>query len=73
MAFFEIKNSELSITKENRYISNSWVSISEMMFDFMSGKKPDRISISFAGPVKAGKAAGTNLNWGIDIEEIKQK
>lgn len=67
MALFAIENGAPAIKEEHRYASSRWDSLVDMARDFC-GKTgmPKRMSISFAGPVKQGKAEGTNLPWDID-------
>ncbi|TAK32562.1 MAG: glucokinase [Saprospiraceae bacterium] len=74
LAFFEIKNSEPVLVKEQRYPSKEWNSFVEMAQDFNKNTtRPQRICVSFAGPVRDGKAHGTNLHWEIDSREISEK
>jgi glucokinase len=74
MAFFKIINGEPKLFKEHRYICREWPSLLEIVLDFEKGApKPERMCISFAGPVRNGKVHGTNLLWNIDSHEIHEK
>ncbi len=73
MALFEITNEQFSILKEKKYASKDWQSIADIIQDFGMSPKPDRLSISVAGPVTDGKAKMTNLDWEIDCYELFEK
>ncbi|MBI1223674.1 MAG: glucokinase [Bacteroidetes bacterium] len=71
MAFFRVNNGEPHLVKEFRYPSKSWNSLVDIARDFNPDKAvPDRFCISFAGPVRNGKALGTNLHWNVDSKAI---
>lgn len=74
MALFVMENGRPALKEEHRYASTQWDSLVGMARDFC-GKTalPRRMSISFAGPVKQGKAQGTNLPWDIDSQAIRQQ
>ena len=71
MAFFAMESGIPVLKKQHRFVSADWSSFADMVVHFYGGhSKPDRLSISFAGPIKDGKAAGTNLHFGIDAKAI---
>ena len=73
MALFVMENGQPVLKEEHRYASSRWDSLIDMALDFCEQKKiPKRMSISFAGPVKQGRAEGTNLPWDIDSEGLRQ-
>ena len=74
MKLFTMKDGRPEVVEEHRYASNDWKSLSIMVNDFCArGYKPERLSISFAGPIRDGKAFGTNLNWGIDSQVLSEE
>jgi glucokinase len=74
LAFFSIKNGEPALLREQRYPSKDWGSLVRMAQDFIKNEnRPERFCISFAGPVRDGKAHGTNLHWDIDSEAISRE
>ncbi len=73
MALFAMEDGRPVLKDEHRYASSKWDSLIDMARDFCpAGKLPKRMSISFAGPVKQGKAEGTNLPWDIDSHALRQ-
>lgn len=73
MALFVLENGYPALKEEHRYASANWDSLVDMARDFCrSARLPQRMSISFAGPVKQGKAQGTNLPWDIDSHALCQ-
>ncbi|MEO1261623.1 MAG: glucokinase [Bacteroidota bacterium] len=73
LAFFCLENGVPVLKKQHRYASANWTSFADMVVHFYgSYSKPDRLAISFAGPIKDGKATGTNLHFGIDAEAISK-
>lgn len=74
LALFELRDGELSILKETVYSSKQFDSLSEIVQQFMDETThPQRFCIAFAGPVNAGKAKATNLNWGIDADALSRE
>ncbi len=74
MAFFQVKNGEPVLVKEHRYLCKEWGSFVEIAKDFSQNEpNPARLCISFAGPIRDGKAHGTNLHWDIDSRAIGEK
>jgi glucokinase len=74
MAFFQVKNGIPHLVEEKRYPSKEWASLEDIAKDFSHGTPmPQRMCISFAGPIQNGKAQGTNLHWNIDGHEIGKK
>lgn len=74
MAFFEIKNGVPVLVREQRYPSKEWDSLVAIVQDFnKNDAPPQRMCISFAGPIREGKAHGTNLHWNIDSRETAEK
>ncbi|MCB0547111.1 MAG: glucokinase [Phaeodactylibacter sp.] len=72
MALFVMENGLPVLQEEHRYASSQWDSLIDMARDFCVGTPlPKRMSISFAGPVKQGKAQGTNLPWDIDSHALR--
>lgn len=73
MAIFAVENGRPALKEEHRYASAEWDSLVDMARDFCRATPlPQRVSISFAGPVKQGKAEGTNLPWDIDSQAIRK-
>ena len=71
MAIFEIKDGAPFLTREFRYASRDWPSLVDIVRDFTKSLSlPQRLCISFAGPIRSGKAHGTNLHWDIDAAAI---
>jgi len=74
LALFELRNSQLSILKEAVYPSREFNSLSEIVRQFrIETPRPERFCVAFAGPVQAGKAKATNLNWVIDADELSRE
>ncbi len=74
MAFFEVKNGDPVLVKAHRYLCREWASFVDIATDFCQGERsPDRLCISFAGPIRDGRAFGTNLHWNLDSREIAAK
>lgn len=72
MALFVMEGGRPVIKEEHRYSSANWDSLIGMAQDFCGeAGMPKRMSISFAGPVKQGKAEGTNLPWDIDSHALR--
>ncbi|MCB0569036.1 MAG: ROK family protein [Phaeodactylibacter sp.] len=73
MALFVLEDGLPVLKEEHRYASSQWDSLIDMARDFCKGSTlPKRMSISFAGPVKQGRAQGTNLPWDIDSHALRQ-
>lgn len=74
MALFVIKDALPSLLREHRFSSKQYTSLADIARDFMQGEPvPERFCASFAGPVQKGKATGTNLNWDIDSQKIREE
>ena len=75
LAFYQATDSGLTMLETGRYPSAEYASCVAIMQQFLSEKKcskPDRICLGVAGPVLNGKVNLTNLNWDIDIQEVKK-
>lgn len=73
LARFVVRSGELFLEKEAVFLSKNYGSLAEIVRDFSAGADlPERLSIAFAGPIFDGKAKATNLDWGIDAEELKR-
>ncbi|GJM32614.1 MAG: glucokinase [Saprospiraceae bacterium] len=74
IALFRTSGEEIEMINESTFPSQEYRSFIDIFHKFIEGKSlPDRLSIGVAGPVIRGKASATNLNWGIDRNELKQK
>ena len=74
LAYYEVSNNGLKLIAEATYHSADFHSCSELIKAFyvrFSGQKPNRICLGVAGPVLGGRVYLTNLNWSLDIDEIK--
>lgn len=55
-----------------RYWTAEWDSLVSVVRDFCKEfPMPKRMCISFAGPIKHGRAQGTNMRWDIDTQTIR--
>lgn len=74
LAVFEIRDGLPELLRSKRYPSAEWPSLVGIVRDFHREEDcPQRMCISFAGPIQGGKAHGTNLHWDIDRQEIAEK
>jgi glucokinase len=73
VALFKIEKNNFNIIKEKKYHSKDWTSIADIIQDFGVTPKPNRLSISVAGPVNDGESKLTNLNWVVNIDELAEK
>ncbi len=74
MAFFRVENGVPTLVKEQRYPSKKYDSLVDIANDFNQNEHhPNRLCISFAGPVRNGKSLGTNLQWDVDSKAISEE
>ena len=74
LAFYQATESGLKALQNGRYASAEYSSCTAILQQFLTDNnipKPDRICLGVAGPVLNGKVELTNLNWNIDIQEVK--
>lgn len=65
---------QLVLQKETEYISREWTNLTAMIWHFLDKSTlPTCMSIAIAGPVQNGKCKVTNLDWEVDIEDLKQE
>lgn len=74
LALFENKK-EIKICKENKFLSNNFSSLIDVIREFLRNEKVkiDAASFGVAGPVKKGVCQTTNIPWLIDIREIARE
>lgn len=71
LALFELHDGTPVLVSEAVYPSKQFGSLTEVIRQFSgSSPLPQRLSIAFAGPVQAGKAKATNLDWSVDIKQL---
>ena len=74
MALFTIQKGKPAIIFEQRFRTQEWTSLTEMIRFFCNGNSyPERMCISFAGPVKDGRAKGTNIEWTVDSHVLSME
>ncbi len=74
LALFELLDGAPVLVKETVYPSKQFGSLAEAIRHFTgTAPLPQRLSIAFAGPVQAGKAKATNLNWSIDAADLSRE
>ena len=75
LALVEIRRGDISIVKEQIYPSKQFGSLAEAIRTFMAdtARKPERVSIAFAGPVQDGKAYATNLGWHLNTKLLMEE
>lgn len=74
LAFYVATETGLKILHTGRYPSAEYTSCTAILQQFLADNNcpaPDRISLGVAGPVLNGKVNLTNLEWDIDIKEVK--
>lgn len=74
LALFAVADGRLKLLKEVVFPSKKFRSLAEMAARF-NGQfpRPQRLSIAFAGPVQDGKAKATNLDWSIDVDQLRRE
>lgn len=66
------KEPTLVVQKEAVYRSKEWTNLADMIWHFLDKLSvPDCISLAIAGPVENGKCKVTNLDWTVDIADLK--
>jgi len=74
LANFKSSGEDLSVVKENTYVTKNFPDIEKMIADFLSNQNiPDRIVLGVAGPVLNGKVKITNLSSEIDGANISAR
>jgi len=72
VARYEANANGLTITREQRYVSADYPSLTDIIHDFGGNDLPDRIAAAIAGPVIEGKSKLTNLPWILDSKAMSQ-
>ena len=70
VALYNADDKGLTITREKRYVSASYPSLTDIIHDFCGNSLPGRIAAAVAGPVIDGKSKLTNLPWMLDSAAI---
>ncbi len=71
LALFEVEPDALTLLHTQRYVSQDWPSLTDIVRDFgLEPPLPQRMAIAFAGPIIDGVAQATNLDWMIDVEQL---
>ncbi len=75
LALAEIRKGDIHFVKETIYPSKQFGSLAEVIRTFMAdvSRKPERVSIAFAGPVQDGKAYATNLSWHLNTRLLMEE
>ncbi|WP_205511411.1 glucokinase [Longitalea arenae] len=75
LAFYVATETGLKVLYTGRYPSAEYSSCTAILQQFLGDNncpEPDRICLGVAGPVLDGKVNLTNLDWNIDIKEVKR-
>jgi glucokinase len=70
VALYQSTDNGLTLTREQRYVSADYPSLTNIIHDFCGSKLPDRIAAAVAGPVIDGKSKLTNLPWILDSKAM---
>jgi glucokinase len=70
VALYQSGAAGLTIAREQRYVSASYPSLTDIVHDFCGDTLPDRIAAAVAGPVIDGKSKLTNLPWVLDSKAM---
>jgi glucokinase len=76
LALYRASDDNMEMTRSERYPSSEYKSCIDIIKKFIHDNKlaaPDRICLGVAGPVLNGKVDLTNLNWLLDIADIRQQ
>jgi glucokinase len=76
LAIIKATKSSLKIMEEKKYHSSKYPSCIDILELFIKEKKlslPNRICLGVAGPVVNGKVEITNLDWNLDIGDIRSR
>lgn len=76
LALFRATDDQLELQLNKRYPSGEYKSCIDIIKLFLQENKlsaPDRICLGVAGPVLNGKVDLTNLNWVLDIADIRRQ
>ncbi|HUB59386.1 MAG TPA: glucokinase [Puia sp.] len=72
VALYQSGSSGLTITRQQRYVSTGYLSLTDIIHDFCGTNLPDRIAAAVAGPVIDGKSKLTNLPWILDSKAMSR-
>jgi glucokinase len=75
VALYRATDTTMTLLQSGRYPSDEYASCIDILKKFLSENKlatPDKICLGVAGPVLNGKVDLTNLNWIIDIAEVRK-
>ena len=72
IALFQVVGGKLCLEHEKRFPSQDYPSLSAILREFLGSSHPPILSAGFGipGVVSNGRAIPTNLEWGIDADEI---
>jgi glucokinase len=79
LAIFKATRDHVEALVEKTFHSSSFPNCTDILVQFLQECRaegipnPDRISLGVAGPVVDGKVELTNLDWVLDVEDIKRK
>lgn len=75
LALYTIQNQAFKLLQEQVYESQHWQSFAAIAKDFFrqTAIVPHRVSIAAAGPVRNGKVKLTNLNWVLDVVQLRNE
>jgi glucokinase len=73
LAFFETDGPELRPAAEATYQSQAYPGLADIVRDFLNAhrRRPARISLGIAGPVRAGRVQTPNLPWIVDAGQLE--
>jgi glucokinase len=72
VALYQSGAAGLTITREQRYVSTNYPTLTDIIHDFCGKTLPDRIAAAVAGPVIDGKSKLTNLPWVLDSKAMSR-
>lgn len=73
LALYQLQaGGELELLRSERYLSANWDDLAPMLATFLGAGQPAPAAacLAVAGPVEAGKAQLTNLNWQLDGSQL---
>jgi glucokinase len=74
LAFFRFQKDQLTLLREAVFSSKTFDSFTDILDAFAwDNPKPEVMTIAFAGPIIGNSAQATNLDWHIDLDELKAK
>jgi glucokinase len=73
LALYKEQDSGLNCYKKQQYVSADFASFDEIVTDFVTGERVDKVCIGVAGPVIGGVCRTTNLPWLLKTTEIAEQ